>query len=90
MDIPTFQKRLRRQGAPPAAATTSAADEKFVVYRDLANIIGVRYSRVHLRRLVSRGLFPPAVYLSPNRCAWRLSDLVQWKASRITTGGEAV
>lgn len=88
MDTPTFQERLR-QGSPPAATPTSAVDERFVVYRDLANIVGVQYSRVHLRRLMNRGLFPRAIYLSPNRCAWRLSDLVQWKASRIAIGDAA-
>ena len=79
MDTPTFQERLRRQGSPPTAPATSVVDERFVVYRDLANIIGVRYSRVHLRRLMSRGLFPRAVYLSPNRCAWTLHSLILWK-----------
>ncbi len=89
MDIPTFQKRLRRQGTPPAAVPTSAAAERFVTYPQLTEHGIPRYSRVHLRRLMARGLFPRSIFLSPNCCAWRLSDLVQWKASRIMIGDEA-
>ena len=89
MDIPSFQKRMRRQGPLPAVPATSAADERFVAYQQLPEHGIPKYSRVHLRRLMARGLFPRAVYLTPNRCAWRLSDLVQWKASRLTVGSEA-
>jgi predicted DNA-binding transcriptional regulator AlpA len=53
----------------------------FVPFSQLAKH-GADYSRVHLRRLIERELFPPPIQLSPNRIAWRLSDLARWKATR--------
>jgi predicted DNA-binding transcriptional regulator AlpA len=79
-------RRLSSGVAPVAFAETSpspAGGEVFVAYPELAEH-GINYSRVHLRRLITRGLFPSAVMLSPNRIAWRLSDLDRWKASRPT------
>jgi hypothetical protein len=63
---------------PPAHP---AKGEVFIPYDRLADH-GIRYTRVHLRRLIARGLFPAPVMLSPNRLAWRLSDLEEWKGSR--------
>lgn len=60
----------------------SAEDEIFVPYKSLKPEHGIEYSRVHLRRMIDRQLFPVPVLLSPNRVAWRLSDLGAWKASR--------
>ena len=72
-----------------AAATLAATqpmrspkDEIFIPYKKLKTEHGIDYSRVHLRRLIARRLFPAPVMLSPNRCAWRLSALAAWKASR--------
>ena len=53
----------------------------FVTYDELPSH-GVPYTRVHLNRLMRKGLFPIAVQLSPNRIAWRVSDVEQWKANR--------
>jgi predicted DNA-binding transcriptional regulator AlpA len=57
-------------------------DETFVAYPQLANYGVPRYSRKHLLDLQRRGQFPRAVQLSPNRIAWRASELAQWCASR--------
>lgn len=67
-----------------SAITGSVPNEEdvFVSYAGLKDQIGTQYSRVHLRRLIARGLFPRPVHLSPNRIAWRRSELRAWKATR--------
>jgi hypothetical protein len=53
-------------------------------FKDLSRE-GITFSRVHLRRLIARGLFPPPRLLSPNRQGWgRRTDIEPWKASRPT------
>jgi predicted DNA-binding transcriptional regulator AlpA len=76
-----FKQRLAATTAPPIESARSAEDEIFVSYAELA-AHGVPFTRVHLRRLASRGLFPLPIMLSANRIAWKLSDLSRWKASR--------
>jgi predicted DNA-binding transcriptional regulator AlpA len=78
-----FRAQLLASEAPPGTPARSPETEVFVPYGALAEH-GIGYCRVHLRRLVSRGLFPRPVMLSANRIAWRLSDLAAWKASRPT------
>jgi predicted DNA-binding transcriptional regulator AlpA len=62
---------------------TPPEQEVFLAYDQLA-LHGIPFTRVHLRRLISRGLFPPPMLLSPNRVAWKASDIAAWKASRPT------
>lgn len=74
------------------AAQTEAAGTVVVSYAGL-RALGVRYSRVHLRRLTAKGRFPAPIQLSDNRIAWRLTDLERWLASRAappwaTPGGK--
>jgi predicted DNA-binding transcriptional regulator AlpA len=57
-------------------------DDLFVSYEDLSPKHGIDFTRVHLRRLMAKGQFPPAYQLSPNRVAWKLSELKVWKANR--------
>lgn len=57
--------------------------ERFVSFAELENF-GVRYCRLHVRRLVGKGEFPAPVRLSANRIGWRVSDLEKWMASRPT------
>jgi prophage regulatory protein len=77
-----FQQRLRE--APAASlAVRDPEDEVFVPFAELS-AHGIPYTRVHLRRLVARGLFPRPVQLSANRIAWTTSALAAWKASRPT------
>jgi len=54
----------------------------FVPYDDLLSKHGISFTRVHLNRLMRRGRFPSAYALSPNRIAWKLRELEDWKASR--------
>lgn len=55
----------------------------FLDYRELRSR-GIPYTRVHLKRLIKAELFPAPVWLSPNRCAWRVSDIEQFESSRHT------
>ena len=66
----------------PTAKLANAKDDVFVTFEQLEGLIGRKYSRVHLRRMIRRGHFPAPVQLSPNRIAWPLSIVVEWKKSR--------
>jgi hypothetical protein len=79
-----FRERLVDTQAPRAELSRSPETEFFITYDQLPKYGVPNYSRVHTRRLIARGLFPRPVMLSPNRIAWRLSDLEAWKASRPT------
>jgi hypothetical protein len=58
------------------------SDDLFVPYGDLGPKHGIYFTRVHLRRLIEKRLFPGAFQLSPNRIGWRLSDIEEWKLTR--------
>jgi len=63
----------------------SDADLTFIAFDGLKGQ-GVPYSRVHLGRLMAQNQFPRPIMLSPNRRAWKLSDIVAWKVSRVQAG----
>jgi Prophage CP4-57 regulatory protein (AlpA) len=77
-----FREHLADIKARPAEQRRSADDEVFITYDQLPDYGIPKYSRVHIRRLMARGLFPRPVMLSPNRIAWRKSEVAAWKASR--------
>ena len=55
---------------------------KLVCYDDLEPR-GIRFSRVHLRRLEARGLFPQHVTIGAgNFIAWFEDEIDDWLASR--------
>jgi predicted DNA-binding transcriptional regulator AlpA len=81
MRIAEFQNLAADASAPERPVTLPEAD-KFITYKDLPGCGIPQWSRVHMRRLMSKGLFPRPVMLSPNRVAWRLSDLNAWKTCR--------
>jgi hypothetical protein len=82
MHTAKFREHLADIKARPAEQRRSADDEVFITYNQLPDHGVPRYSRVHMRRLMAGGLFPRPVMLSPNRIAWRRSDVAAWKASR--------
>jgi len=84
MRIDEFKQRLAMAAPLPDRTPRAPEDEVFVSYDQLATH-GIKFTRVHIRRLISRGLFPAPVLLSPNRVAWRLSDIAAWKSSRPAT-----
>ncbi|MEY8118443.1 helix-turn-helix transcriptional regulator [Falsihalocynthiibacter sp. BN13B15] len=50
-------------------------------YEDL-KVLGVSYSREHLRRLEAAGHFPLRIRLSPGRIAWKLIEIEKWIETR--------
>jgi hypothetical protein len=82
MHIAQFREHLANKRALKPALPASADDEVFITYDQLPEHGVPRYSRVHMRRLMAEGLFPRSMMLSPNRIAWRKSDVAAWKASR--------
>jgi prophage regulatory protein len=80
---------LRRRGltddeiADEIADADLAAPDKFVSFRELEQL-GVPYTRMHINRLIARGVFPQAYWLGANKKAWRLRDIEGWLASRST------
>ena len=84
----TSEFKRRFPIATAVEAARAPETEVFVPFSGLA-AHGINYTRVHTRRMIARGLFPPPVMLSPNRIAWRLSDLAAWKASRPTAPARA-
>jgi prophage regulatory protein len=51
-------------------------------YADLCER-GIRYSKMHLRRLESAGKFPRRVEVSPQRVAWVGTEIDEWISARI-------
>jgi predicted DNA-binding transcriptional regulator AlpA len=63
-------------------------EDRLVSYFDLGPLGYVNpetnraFSRKHLIDMMRRGQWPKALQVSPNRIAWRLSDLEAWKSNR--------
>ena len=58
--------------------------EIYVSFPELRPQHQIPYCRLHVNRLMARGEFPQAIWLSPNRKVWKLSEIEAWKASRGT------
>jgi prophage regulatory protein len=41
-----------------------------------------RYSKMHIDRLEKQGKFPRRIRLGDNRVVWRLSEVMDWLASK--------
>ena len=58
-------------------------DEVLITFNELFTICGIpRHRRDQIRGMTKRGEFPKPIRLSPNRIAWRFSEVEAWKASR--------
>ena len=53
---------------------------------DLRNVLGFSWSRTHIIPLCKEGKFPKPHRLSPNRVAWDVDELLEWKAAREVAG----
>jgi predicted DNA-binding transcriptional regulator AlpA len=67
-------------GLPAMSKETPA--RIFVPYSQLHDVLGIRYTRVHINRLIRAGCFPAPRKLSENRIAWVYSDLIEWAENR--------
>ena len=56
--------------------------EKLVGPKELAQHLGVSVANLHQMR--KRGQIPPAIFLTPQRLRWRLSDVDAWIAALPT------
>jgi hypothetical protein len=61
----------------------------FVFFPQLKTNHDIPYTRVHLTRLERKGIFPAAVWLGPNRKAWILQEIEEYKANRPRSRPEA-
>jgi predicted DNA-binding transcriptional regulator AlpA len=57
--------------------------EIYISFRELRQH-GIQYCRLHVNRLVERGVFPAPVWFSSNRKLWRMSEIENWLATRGT------
>jgi predicted DNA-binding transcriptional regulator AlpA len=58
--------------------------EIYISFPELRPKHQIPFCRLHVNRLMARGDFPAAVWLSANRKVWKLSEIEAWKASRGT------
>jgi predicted DNA-binding transcriptional regulator AlpA len=86
---PTPQAPSARVGrsAPPPARGPPLTGRRFLSYDDLV-ARGIRYSRVHLRRLENAGDFPMHVKLGAGNdvqvmIAWVASEIESWEDAKI-------
>jgi prophage regulatory protein len=82
-------------GPPPEQRRIIGAGHRLISYRELKEVFGVPYSRVHLRRMETAGLFPQHVTLGEGDTpyvAWIESEIIAWieeRAARRRSAGPA-
>ena len=69
----------RTEAAKPSKPVSPDALLSWAALRDL-----IPLSRPQIWRLRSAGQFPQPIRLSPNRIAWKASDVLRWIESRPT------
>jgi predicted DNA-binding transcriptional regulator AlpA len=64
---------------------------RLLTYPELKTLKGVRYSRSHLRRLISDGLFPAPIEIGPGRKYWVDEEIDEHvrKLVRLRNAGRA-
>lgn len=77
-----------------ATNTCTRSPNYLVGFDQLNTEYGIRFSRVHLRRLEAQGKFPRRIQVSEKRVAWLASALETYianmMASADTVGGAAL
>lgn len=56
-------------------------DERLLTVDEVADL--VRYSRVHIYRLVKGGEFPRQIHVGPHRVGWLASEVRAWLSERV-------
>ena len=57
-------------------------EDKLLSYAELGDVLGVPYSRQHLRRLEAKGEFPARVKVGDRKVAWSMQEVRQWMEER--------
>ena len=70
-----------RDGGAPGGHPAVDGQDRFIDERECQRLTNL--SRVTRWRLIRRGDFPAKIRLSPNRTAWRLSDILDWMQQRV-------
>jgi hypothetical protein len=78
MKMTDFAALAAKSPSPPKSSAISSPE---IISFDQLPEYGVRFTRVHDRRLMKRGLFPAAIQVSANRIGWRLADIEHWIAT---------
>jgi predicted DNA-binding transcriptional regulator AlpA len=60
---------------------------RVIAFDQLDPAKGLKYSRVHIMRLVRAGAFPAPLVLSRGRIAWAEQEIDAWLESRPRIGG---
>ncbi len=68
-------------GGAPGGHPAVDGQDRFIDERECQRLTNL--SRVTRWRLIRRGDFPAKIRLSPNRTAWRLSDILDWMQQRV-------
>jgi prophage regulatory protein len=56
---------------------------KLCTWKELKEVYGIPYCRMHIRRLELKGLFPQRVRVGDCRVAWLAHEVEQWIQGRI-------
>jgi predicted DNA-binding transcriptional regulator AlpA len=67
---------------PPLMPSEETLSPIYVTYNELKDIVGVTWSRVHLRRLQKAGKFPQSFELTPKRIGWDRAEVIAWSEQR--------
>ena len=83
-------KRPRRRTAFPRSSEADDDFERLVASEAMIGIHDVRrlipLSAAQIDRLMAEGCFPQCIFLSPNRRAWRLRDILEFQKEREAIG----
>jgi predicted DNA-binding transcriptional regulator AlpA len=63
------------------AVKIPAIDDPFVTFAEFPEY-SIKYTRLHILRLMRRGEFPRSHQITKNRVGWRRSELLGWLDSR--------
>ena len=67
----------------PALNSALPDDEVIITYNDLP-AFGIKFTRVHINRLIAEGEFPAAIRLSKNRIGWSRQSIREFVRGRST------
>jgi predicted DNA-binding transcriptional regulator AlpA len=61
-------------------------DHVWVIFPELEPVHKIQGSRVAVNEWMDKGIFPPNHQISPNRVAWKLSDIRLFQTTRPAAG----